>query len=519
MTRINTNVSSLIGQRVLGHNNAGLSTSLERLSTGLRINRGKDDPAGLIASENLRADIAGLGQAVKNAERADQVVNIAEGGLTEISALLTELQSLVTQSANTGGLSREELDANQLQIDSVLQTIDRLAGATSFQGMKLLNGNFDYQTTDVSSVVSDFQVNGAKLGFQETRDVDVVITESAQVGGFLLSFGAANLDLTNAQSEFKIEIAGVDGARELTFSSGTSLGTIVDTINSFTPVTGVKATLSGTDAIKIETDEFGSDQFVSVKVTDDGGLADPGNAGLYELDAGNAEAADASGHTDFNALANAARDDGQDVQGTINGIRGTSRGTQLAIATDFLDVSLDLAYDLSGPAAPNAGKLGAFTAFTIEGGGGDFMLASRVTIGGKVAIGVGNVAARELGRSIVESGGSNQEFTLADLATGNSLDVTSGDINAAQVVVEKAIKDVSSLRGRLGAFQKNVIGASINSLGVSLENSKAAESVIRDTDFATESAELTRSQILVSSSTQVLGIANQQPNAALQLLG
>lgn len=519
MTRINTNVSSLIGQRVLGANNQGLSVSLERLSTGLRINRGKDDPAGLIASENLRADITGLGQAIKNAERADQVVNIAEGGLTEISALLTELQSLVTQSANTGGLSREELDANQLQVDSVLQTIDRLAGATSFQGMKLLNGNFDYQTTDVSSVVADFQVNGAKLGFQETRDVDVVITQSAQVAGFLLSFGAASLDLAAADREFRLELAGVDGARELSFSSGTSLTSIADAINSFTPVTGVKATVSGGTAIRIESDEFGSDQFVSVKITDDGGITDPGTAGLYDLDAANALAADAASHTDLDAITNAIRDEGQDVQGTINGIRGTSRGTQLAIATDFLDVSLNLAYDTAGPAAPNAGKLGAFTAFTIEGGGGDFMLASRVTIGGKVAIGIGNVAARELGRSIVESAGSTQTYTLSDLATGNALDITSGDINAAQVIVEEAIKDVSSLRGRLGAFQKNVIGASINSLGVSLENSKAAESVIRDTDFAEESAELTRNQILVSSSTQVLGIANQQPNAALQLLG
>ena len=518
MTRINTNVSSLIGQRVLRANNGGLETSLERLSTGLRINRGKDDPAGLIASENLRAEISGLGQAIKNAERADQVANIAEGGLTEISSLLTELQALVTQSANTGGLSREELDANQLQIDSVLQTIDRLAGATSFQGLKLLNGNFDYQTTNVSGVVGDFQVNNAKLGFQETSDVDVLITQSAQVAGYLLSFGAASLDLSAATAEFRIEIAGIDGARELTFSSGTTLNSMADAINSFTPVTGVKATVSGT-AIRLESDEFGSDQFVSVKIPDDGGVADPGNAGLYDFLAGDAQSADTSSHTDLGNITNALRDEGQDVQGTINGIRGTSRGTNLAIATDFLDVSLDLAYDTSGPANPNAGKLGAFTAFTIEGGGGDFMVASRVSIGGKVASGIGNVAARDLGQVNVESAGAIQTFTLADLATGNTLDVTEGDLNAAQVVIDKAIKDISSLRGRLGAFQKNVIGASINSLGVSMENSRAAESVIRDTDFASESALLTRSQILVSSSTQVLGIANQQPNAALQLLG
>ena len=134
MSRINTNVPSLIAQRVLGQNNISLNTSLERLSTGFRINRGKDDPAGLIVSQNLRAELAAVGQAIKNAERADQVVNIAEGGLTEISGLLNELQALITQNANDAGLSSEEKKANQLQIDSILQTVDRIASATSFQG-------------------------------------------------------------------------------------------------------------------------------------------------------------------------------------------------------------------------------------------------------------------------------------------------------------------------------------------------------------------------------------------------
>ncbi|MBY0311541.1 MAG: flagellin, partial [Phycisphaerales bacterium] len=105
MSRINTNVQSLIAQRVLGQNNNSLNTSLERLSTGLRINRGKDDPAGLIASEKLRSEKNSINAAIGNAERADQVVNIAEGGLSEVSSLLTELQGLVTNTANTAGLS------------------------------------------------------------------------------------------------------------------------------------------------------------------------------------------------------------------------------------------------------------------------------------------------------------------------------------------------------------------------------------------------------------------------------
>ncbi|MEL7087532.1 MAG: flagellin, partial [Planctomycetota bacterium] len=126
MSRINTNVSSLLGQRVLGQQNRSLSTSLERLSTGLRINRGADDPAGLIASESLRSEKASISAAIGNAERAEQVVNIAEGGLQEINNLLLEVQSLVGQSANDAGLSADEKEANQLQIDSILQTIDRI---------------------------------------------------------------------------------------------------------------------------------------------------------------------------------------------------------------------------------------------------------------------------------------------------------------------------------------------------------------------------------------------------------
>src|SRR5918993_2719447 len=151
MSRINTNVSSLLAQRVLRTNNKSLNTSLERLSTGLKINKGADNPAGLIASENLRAEKAGIVQAIKNAERASNVIGPAEGGLSEVSSLLTELQSLVNEAASTGGLSNEEVEANQLQVDSILNTINRIAQSTSFQGLKLLDGNMAYTTSGVSS--------------------------------------------------------------------------------------------------------------------------------------------------------------------------------------------------------------------------------------------------------------------------------------------------------------------------------------------------------------------------------
>jgi len=503
MSRINTNVNSLIAQRVLGQNNLGLSGSLERLSTGLRINRGKDDPAGLIASQNLRAEKAALSAAMKNAERADQVVNIAEGGLNEVSGLLTELQGLLTTTANDAGLSAEEKEANQLQIDSILQTIDRVSSSTAFQGKKVLNGNLDYTTTNVNAEVSGFRVNGAKLGFNETRDVDVLVTQSAQVGGMAMQFGAAALDLTDADATFTIEIAGNKGSRELSFNSGTTLADIASTINSFTDVTGVAATASGND-IKLVSSEFGSDQFVTVKVIDDGGAA---GAGVDNLDADNTNAL-AGSPTAFTALSNGITDFGQDVKATINGIAATTKGTRASINTDFLDVSINLSDD-------GATTLGSIEAFTISGGGGDFQLGGRVDIAGKVSLGIGNVAVREIGK--VDDSGTN--FSLADVGSGKSLNVVDGDISVAQDAVEQAIKDVNSLRGRLGAFQQNTVGATIRSLGVAFENTAAAESIIRDTDFASETAALTRNQILSQSAQTVLSQANFQPQAALQLLG
>ena len=132
MGRINTNVQSLIAQRVLSTNQQGLSATLERLSTGLKINRGKDDPAGLIASENLRSEGKALNQAIANADRADQVVNIAEGGLQETSGMLTELQGLLTASASRAGLSNEEKQANQLQIDSTTERKTLTTGGRVF---------------------------------------------------------------------------------------------------------------------------------------------------------------------------------------------------------------------------------------------------------------------------------------------------------------------------------------------------------------------------------------------------
>ena len=520
MSRINTNVPSLIAQRVLTQNRDALNQSLQRLSTGLRINSGKDDPAGLIASNSLKAQQSGLNAAISNADRADQVANIAEGGLDEVSSLLNQVQGLVTQTANTAGLSKDEKQANQLQIDSILQTIDRVSSATSFQGTKLLNGNFDFATSQVSAQVSSYKVNGAKLSYNGNLSVNVVVTASAQVGGFFLSFGANNLNLGGAGASdgagktFVVEIAGAKGSRELSFASGTSLADVVTAVNSYTDITGVKAKVSGTTGLRLSSADYGSDQFVSVKVTSDGSIASTAK-GIYNLQSGNAGAADTSSVTTFSAASNAVKDSGQDVKATVNGINATSRGTTIRVNTDFVDTEINLAYNTTASTA-NAAKLGSLNAFKITGGGADFQLAGNVDISGKVSLGIADTSVRAMG-SFTDSSGAS--YTLQDLASGRGLNLVDGDTSKAQSVIQAAINQVSSIRGRIGSFQQNTIGSTVRSLNVALENTTAAQSAIADVDFASETANLTRSQILTSSAQQILSLANQQPQSALQLLG
>ena len=200
---------------------------------------------------------------------------------------------------------------------------------------------------------------------------------------------------------------------------------------------------------------------------------------------------------------NPIRDAGQDVEATINGVRATTRGSTASIATDFLDVSIDLT-------TAGAQALNSFDAGTITGGGASFNLGPSVDIGNQVSIGIQSVASRNLGN---ESTGY-----LSGLASGADNNVIDGDLTEAQKIVDAAIGQVSQQRGRLGAFTKNTVGSTIRSLGVALENTSAAESAIRDTDFAKETAELTRNQILVQAATNSLGIANSNPQNALSLL-
>jgi len=476
MSRINTNVSSLVAQRALSKNNTALNQSLQRLSTGLRINTGADDPAGLIAANNLQAEKTGISTAIDNAARASNIVGTAEGGLNEVSSLLDQLNGLIGQSANVGGLSQEEQDANQLQVDSILGTINRISDSTAFEGKKLLNGNLDYTTTG-NTGINNLQINSARIPDGANVAVAVAVTQSARTGEVVLDTSGVSLSTLSAATT--IEIAGEKGTQQLSFAAGTTYTAVKNAVNALTGATGVTATTS-TNAIKFDSQSFGSDQFVSVKVIAEG-----------------------SGNNVSGGLsANGTKAFGRDATVAVNGASASAHGTTVT----FRNADLDLSFDIASAQNTNAGA----GSFTVTGGGATFNLGSKVSLGSKASIGVQSVATTSLGDSTVG--------LLSSLASGGTNDIKSGNGSTAQDIVSKAIKQVSQLRGRLGAFQKYTIGSTVNSLQVALENASSAQSAIQDTDFASETANLTRNQILSQAASTVLSQANSAPQNVLSLL-
>ncbi len=151
MSRINTNVPSVIAQANLAKTQQELNLRLQRLSTGLRINRGADDPAGLIVSERIRSDLKGVEQGIKNAEKASSMISTTEAALAEVSDMLNSIRALIVESANTGASSPAERAANQLQIDSAIESITRISNTATFGGLKLLNGTLDYTLSGLRS--------------------------------------------------------------------------------------------------------------------------------------------------------------------------------------------------------------------------------------------------------------------------------------------------------------------------------------------------------------------------------
>jgi flagellin len=472
--RIDTNVASLIAQNALQNSQSQLNTSLQRLSTGLRINSGADDPAGLIASQSLQSEMAGLTQAVSNSSQAQNVVSTADGALSEVSSLLNDIKGLVVSSANSGALSPAEVQANQLQVDSDVQSITRIAATTNFAGLNLIDGSLNYITSGVhTSAISALSIAQANLGTHPNMPVDVNVISSAKLADLQFRTSSITKSVT-------LEIAGSTGVQTLSFVSGTTASAIAFAVNGISDSTGVTASLiNGANAlsgINFESTDYGSSQFVSIQAQT-GSFATTSSTGVAT-----------------------ERAVGSDAVATINGALTVGSGQTLQLNTSTLDLSLTLNSSFG---------IGA-TNFAITGGGALFQLGSQVTSDQQVSIGIGSVAASALGNNAVGF--------LNDISTGGSASLVSGNAEAASNIIDVAINQVAELQGRLGAFQKNTLETDSNSLQVTLENVTASNSTIQDADFAAETAALTRAQVLVSAGTSVLATANNAPQAVLTLL-
>ncbi|KAA0216487.1 MAG: flagellin [Leptolyngbya sp. PLA3] len=525
MARINTNVSSIVAQANLRRSSNELDLRLQRLSTGLRINRGKDDPAGMIISERITTDLAGIEQGIKNGDRAASVIATTEAALTEVADLLNTIKALMVEAANTGANSPAERDANQLQIDSAIQSITRISNTASFGGLKLLNGNLDYVTSGIAaSAITKAQIFSASFIDNQAVEVEVDTVASAQTAGlFLNGLWGAGAPYGNGalQSTTTIRVEGSRGVQELTFTSGATYSDIVAAVNSRTALTGVTAELltnGAASGLVFRSEKYGSNEFVSVDRV--GGPSDEDDDGwqLYKI-ADNAQWIDDSGGFNWASritagdLVEATRDTGQDVRALVNGTLATGRGLTVSVNGTSLSLELDLHEDLA--TQPNATP----TVFNITEGGSLFQLGPQISALQQVSIGVGSVAAEKLGGTL--AGGS--VFFLSSLMKGqaNSIEenIRNGDFTSASDILDNAIEEVSKLRGRLGAFERNVLETNSRSLQAAFENLTASQSQIRDADFALETSRLTRAQILQQSGMTILGLANQQSQSVLQLLG
>ncbi|MBN1492219.1 MAG: flagellin [Phycisphaerae bacterium] len=471
MSRINTNIPALQATHRLIANQSDLTTRLERLSTGLRINRGKDDPAGLIASETLRNEIRGIEAALSNSQRAINVLSVAEGALNEVSSLLLDMQQLIVTSANDGAISDTELQANQLQIDSILESIDRIANTTQFGGDKLLNGEMAYTLSGVNSnnivTVTTF---GARLPDNASRSVQVEVTTSAQQA--LLSYTGATVS-----QNVSFELASESGLEVFSFASGTSIANIATAVNGATSLTGVTASATAT-TLTLTSTNYGTDAYISVKALDGDFIATQGSS---------------------------TTDRGQNAGVLINGQSAFVKGKTASLRANGFDVVVDL----TAAFATLAGS--ATTSFQITGGGAKFQIGPDVNTAGRVDIGIPSVSISNLG--------NNDVGYLNTVKSGGVNSVISKNYQTAEEILDEAISQTAIIRGRIGGLQKNQIESNVNSQRVALENVTAAESVIRDADYASEVSKMTRSQILVQSTTQILGLSNQLPQSVLSLLG
>ncbi|MCH7700805.1 MAG: hypothetical protein IID37_03875 [Planctomycetes bacterium] len=474
LTITSTNALSLL--HIVNKRSDDLANTMLQLSTGLRINKASDDPAGLIAYELLGADLTAANAALDNAERADAMLSVAEGGLAEVSALLIEIETLVVASASSGGLTSSEIAANQAQIDAAIASIDRIVTTTTFNGKQLLNGSQAIQA--VVPTVNTINALNVFTRSQSTSDIEItasVDTTAAVARGTLFTLSESGTLFANTD----IEVSGALGSKTINLTAGMNEAAIVAAINNASAETGVTTDISGSGVDLVSTG-VGSDQFVEVIVlSGDGNLSGSGSM--------------TSGIT---------RTEGTDAVVTLNGQQVTADGTEVFYSAGGLSLSFSL-----GTSFDEAGEA---TVFTVKAAGGlTFQLGTTATT--RSTIGISSLSAGHLG-------GADAGGVLSQLVSSGDFAV-SKDKAESVAIVRAAIEDVAVARGRIGGFQKYQVQSSINSLNATAEGLTAARSTIGEVDFAAATAALNKQSVLMEAGIAMLGISNAQGARLLSLLG
>ena len=454
---INTNLFSLNAQRNLNETQNALGTSLQRLSSGLRINSAKDDAAGLAIAERFSAQIRGLNQAIRNANDGISFAQTAEGGLSTSTSALQRIRELAVQSANdTNSASDREAINNEVQ--QLIAEVRRIATSTQFNGQNVLDGS-------ATSLV--FQVGANQ---NQTITVDGVDARSDVLGARVSTSGS--IDQTAINASIAADNLVVNGiAVDLSgLSAGDSVDDIVAQINAQTSLSGVSAQKATTVTTEDLAQTAGTATINGVSIAIVAGVdAATRDQNIAAINA-------VSGQTGVTAVAGAGN----------NLYLTNSDGSNIAVGGTFL-----------------GGAAETFSAGIVLAGD----VGQAYTVGGTFAVqgASGGVAAVAFGAS------------QTDQSVTNTNVLTQADSTSALLTIDFALSQVNTLRSELGAVQTR-FESTISNLQITAENLTAARSRIQDADFAAETAELTRGQILQQAGLSIVAQANSLPQSVLSLL-
>ena len=495
---INTNVASLNAQRNLNSSQSDANTALQRLSSGLRINSAKDDAAGLAIANRLTSQINGINQAIRNAGDGISVAQVAEGALSETSNILQRMRELAVQSANASNSSQDRA-ALQSEIAQLTSEVDRIATNTAFGETKLLNGNFQSQS---------FQV-GANVG--ETIDVSIASAKASDLGT------TYSFNFAGALTVGRVDTAGADAVNGVTTQT---LTVGVDGTDSTVSVTAGDS--AKTIAANISSQVAGLSATASTVATVQFNQANAGGAADNVIINGVTLTVDLSGASA--ALKAAALDTAISSESSLSNLSVSTVGDTLTITdADGDDISFgagttfnansdfDVETTVNGVTTTDNNIIDAAGDDNVVTGDIDFSAGSSavVTLGssdGTGKITTGTTASPATGTPV--TGTTRVDDVNISTATG---------ANTALGIIDAALTEIDSQRADLGAIQ-NRFDSVISNLSNVSENSSAARSRIQDADFAQETANLARAQILQQAGISVLAQANAQPQNVLALL-